>query len=102
MKYALLTFGYQNCAFVEYKTVEGYQAALANKNLTVNGENIVVEPRRPKSNAYGGNFGAGRGNASGRGRGGAGGQNPRGNFTGQVRGRGGAARGRGGAQVANA
>ncbi|KAL6885090.1 hypothetical protein HDV57DRAFT_413032 [Trichoderma longibrachiatum] len=92
----------KNCAFVEYKTVEGYQAALANKNLTVNGENIVVEPRRPKSNAYGGNFGAGRGNASGRGRGGAGGQNPRGNFTGQVRGRGGAARGRGGAQVANA
>ncbi|KAL6866885.1 hypothetical protein J3F83DRAFT_91925 [Trichoderma novae-zelandiae] len=92
----------KNCAFVEYKTVEGYQAALAGKNLTVNGENIVVEPRRPKSNTYGGNFGAGRGNASGRGRGGAGGPNPRGNFTGQARGRGGAARGRGGAQVANA
>ncbi|KAM0514030.1 hypothetical protein ACHAPE_007120 [Trichoderma viride] len=96
----------KNCAFVEYKTVEGYQAALAGKNLTVNGENIVVEPRRPKANTYGGNFGAGRGNASGRGRGGfdgnrPGGQNARGNFTGQGRGRGGAARGRGGAQVAN-
>ncbi|KAH6606770.1 ntf2 and rrm domain-containing [Trichoderma cornu-damae] len=97
----------KNCAFVEYKTVEGYQAALASKNLTVSGENIVVEPRRPKSNTYGGNFGAGRGNASGRGRGGfdgnrPGGQNARGNFTGQGRGRGGAARGRGGAQAANA
>ncbi|KAK1249883.1 hypothetical protein MKX08_009886 [Trichoderma sp. CBMAI-0020] len=96
----------KNCAFVEYKTVEGYQAALAGKNLTVNGENIVVEPRRPKANTYGGNFGAGRGNASGRGRGGfdgnrPGGQNARGNFTGQGRGRGGAARGRGGAQAAN-
>ncbi|RFU75181.1 ntf2 and rrm domain-containing [Trichoderma arundinaceum] len=97
----------KNCAFVEYKTVEGYQAALAGKNLTVNGENIVVEPRRPKTSTYGGNFGAGRGNASGRGRGGfdgnrPGGQNTRGNFTGQGRGRGGAARGRGGAQAANA
>ncbi|KAL7921988.1 hypothetical protein ACQKWADRAFT_294109 [Trichoderma austrokoningii] len=96
----------KNCAFVEYKTIEGYQAALAGKNLTVNGENIVVEPRRPKTNTYGGNFGAGRGNASGRGRGGfdgnrPGGQNARGNFAGQGRGRGGAARGRGGAQVAN-
>ncbi|GFP52100.1 hypothetical protein ACSS6W_003904 [Trichoderma asperelloides] len=96
----------KNCAFVEYKTVEGYQAALAGKNLTVNGENIVVEPRRPKANTYGGNFGAGRGNASGRGRGGfdgnrPGGQNARGNFPGQGRGRGGAARGRGGAQTAN-
>ncbi|EHK15558.1 uncharacterized protein TRIVIDRAFT_64546 [Trichoderma virens Gv29-8] len=92
----------KNCAFVEYKTAEGYQAALAGKNLTVNGENIVVEPRRPKTSTFGGNYGAGRGSASGRGRGGAGGQNARGNFTGQVRGRGGAARGRGGAQVANA
>ncbi|KAF3075081.1 hypothetical protein V8C40DRAFT_191087 [Trichoderma camerunense] len=91
----------KNCAFVEYKTVEGYQAALAGKNLTVNGENIVVEPRRPKTAGFAGNFGPGR-SASGRGRGGAGGQNARGNFTGQVRGRGGAARGRGGAQVANA
>lgn len=87
---------------MEYKTAEGYQAALASKNLTVSGENIVVEPRRPKTNTFGGNFGAGRGNASGRGRGGAGGQNARGNFPGQARGRGGAARGRGGAQVANA
>ncbi|KAK5989987.1 Putative G3BP-like protein [Cladobotryum mycophilum] len=98
----------KNCAFVEYKTVEAYQAALASNPHVVNGENIVVEPRRPKSTNYGGNFGSGRGGAPGRGRGGfdgnrSGGQgNPRGNFSGQNRGRGGAARGRGGAQVANA
>lgn len=101
----------QNCAFVEYKTVEGYQAAVAANPHVVNGENIVVEPRRPKSAAFGGNnFSSSRGNATGgRGRGGfdgnrTGGQanNSRGNFSGQNRGRGGAARGRGGAQATNA
>ncbi|KND95069.1 putative G3BP-like protein [Tolypocladium ophioglossoides CBS 100239] len=99
---------HKNCAFVEYKTVEGYQAAVAANPHTVNGENIVVEPRRPKSTAYGGsNYGSGRGNASGRGRGGfdgnrSGGQgNSRGNFSGQNRGRGGVPRGRGGASQAN-
>jgi hypothetical protein len=75
----------------------------------VNGENIVVEPRRPKSTAYGGaNYGSGRGGASGRGRGGfdgnrTGGQgNPRGNFSGQNRGRGSGPRGRGGPQAPSA
>ncbi|KYK60146.1 NTF2 and RRM domain-containing protein [Drechmeria coniospora] len=99
----------KNCAFVEYKTVEGYQAAVSANPHTVNGENIIVEPRRPKSTAYGGsNYGSVRGNASGRGRGGFdgnrnGGQgNSRGNFSGQNRGRGGAPRGRGGSQVNNA
>ncbi|KAH7162370.1 NTF2 and RRM domain-containing protein [Dactylonectria estremocensis] len=94
----------KNCAFVEYKTPEGYQTAVAANPHTVNGENIVVEPRRPKANAYGGSsYGATRGGISGRGRGGfeggnrPGNQGPRGNFSGQGRGRGGAPRGRGGA-----
>ncbi|RSL61254.1 hypothetical protein CEP54_006296 [Fusarium duplospermum] len=96
----------KNCAFVEYKTAEGYQAAVAANPHTVNGENIVVEPRRPKANAYGGSSYGGRGGISGRGRGGAdggrsGGQGPRGNFSGQNRGRG-APRGRGGPQAQNA
>lgn len=84
----------QNCAFVEYKTLEGYQAAISSNPHVVNGENIVVEPRRPKAAGFtGGNVGAGRGNASARGRG---------NYSGQNRGRGGAARGRGGSQANNA
>ncbi|KAL6925098.1 hypothetical protein FSST1_002372 [Fusarium sambucinum] len=91
----------KNCAFVEYKTTDGYQAAAAANPHTVNGESIVVEARRPKANAYGGTSYGGR-PAPGRGRGGAeggrsGGQGSRGNFSGQNRGRGGAARGRGGA-----
>ncbi|KAK7428548.1 hypothetical protein QQZ08_004986 [Neonectria magnoliae] len=95
----------KNCAFVEYKNPEGYQAAVAANPHIVNGENIVVEPRRPKANAYGGSsYGSTRGGAPGRGRGGfeggrSGSQGPRGNFSGQNRGRGGAPRGRGGAQA---
>ncbi|RDA87561.1 hypothetical protein CP532_3985 [Ophiocordyceps camponoti-leonardi (nom. inval.)] len=99
----------KNCAFVEYKTPEGYQAAVSANPHVVNGENIVVEPRRPKATAYGGsNYGSGRGSLSGRGRGGydgprGGGQgNSRGNFSGQSRGRGGMPRGRGGPQASNA
>ncbi|KJZ72895.1 hypothetical protein HIM_07658 [Hirsutella minnesotensis 3608] len=99
----------KNCAFVEYKTVEGYQAAVASNPHVVNGESIHVEPRRPKATAYGGsNYGSGRGNASGRGRGGFDGQRTggpggsRGNFSGQGRGRGGTPRGRGGPQASNA
>lgn len=96
----------KNCAFVEYKTTEGYNSAMAASPLTVNGENIVIEPRRPKANAYGGaSYGSGRGGASGRGRGGYDGRsnnNSRGSFGGQGRGRGGASRGRGGAQATNA
>ncbi|ATY64480.1 NTF2 and RRM domain [Cordyceps militaris] len=98
----------KNCAFVEYKTLEGYQTAVSSNPHTVNGENIVVEPRRPKVTGHNGgaSFGAGRGNGAPRGRGGFDGRNggqgnTRGNFGGQNRGRGGAARGRGGAQAAH-
>ncbi|KAI2626697.1 hypothetical protein GGR54DRAFT_481085 [Hypoxylon sp. NC1633] len=84
----------KNCAFVEFATPAGYQAALAANPHVVNGENIVVEPRRPKAGAYGGsNYTAGRGNVqnrSGRGayEGRSGSQGGRGSF-GQGRGRGG-------------
>lgn len=93
----------QNCAFVEYKTPEGFSAALSSNPHVINGEQVIVEQRRPKA-AYGGN-GYGRGGAQ-RGRGGfsgnrAGGQG-RGNFSQGGRGRGGAPRGRGGAQATNA
>jgi hypothetical protein len=98
----------QNCAFVEFKTQAGYNAAIAANPHTVNGENIIVEQRRPKANAYGGaNYNSARG---GPGRGGRGGFEPsrtgaqgggRGGFTGgQTRGRGGSGpRGRGASQA---
>ncbi|KAK1965381.1 hypothetical protein LY78DRAFT_580563 [Colletotrichum sublineola] len=99
----------KNCAFVEFATVAGYQAAAAANPHTVNGENIIVEPRRPKATAYGGSsYSTPRGNATsgGRGRGGFEGNrsgsqgNARGNFTGgQARGRG-SVRGRGASQTA--
>ncbi|RYP56661.1 hypothetical protein DL771_011695 [Monosporascus sp. 5C6A] len=98
----------KNCAFVEFATPAGYQAAVAANPHTVNGESIVVEPRRPKAGAYGGsNYSAGRGNVSNRGgRGGFDGRSPsqggRGGFGGQNRGRGGAPRGRGTSQATNA
>jgi hypothetical protein len=102
----------QNCAFVEFKTQAGYNAAVGANPHTVNGENIVVEQRRPKANAYGGsNYSNPRGGSQNRGgRGGfeggqrqAGQGGPRtGGFQGQARGRGGAARGgaRAGSQTA--
>jgi hypothetical protein len=103
-KYAILLTFMQSCAFVEFATPAGYQAAVAANPHIVNGENITVEPRRSKSQAYGGgNFGPGRGNLANRGgRGGfdggrSGSQGGRGNFGGQNRGRGGARGGRGGA-----
>ncbi|KAK2024863.1 hypothetical protein LX32DRAFT_704546 [Colletotrichum zoysiae] len=99
----------KNCAFVEFATVAGYQAAAAANPHTVNGENIIVEPRRPKATAYGGSsYSTPRGNATGggRGRGGFEGNrsgsqgNARGNFSGgQARGRG-SVRGRGASQTA--
>jgi hypothetical protein len=109
-----LTF-VQNCAFVEFKTTAGYKAAVAANPHVVNGENIVVEQRRPKANAYGGaNYNATRGGAGGRG--GRGGFEPsrtgsqsggRGGFPGQSRGRGGGGGGgprggRGASQVGTA
>ncbi|KAI0455378.1 hypothetical protein F5B21DRAFT_472116 [Xylaria acuta] len=98
----------KNCAFVEFKTITGYQAAMAANPHVVNGENIVVEPRRPKAGAYGGsNYNAGRGNLHNRGgRGGfdsgrSGSHGSRGSFSGQNRGRGGLTRGRGASQAVN-
>ncbi|KAI1110753.1 hypothetical protein F5Y14DRAFT_342157 [Nemania sp. NC0429] len=95
----------KNCAFVEFKSAAGYQAAAAANPHVVNGENIVVEPRRPKAGAYGGsNYNAGRGNLHNRGgRGGfdagrSGSHGSRGSFGGQNRGRGGL-RGRGASQA---
>ncbi|CCE34377.1 hypothetical protein E4U22_006456 [Claviceps purpurea] len=99
----------KNCAFVEFKTVEGYQAAVAANPHPVNGAEVVVEPRRPKTTGHGAtNYHTHRGNGSGgRGRGGSDGSrigqgSQRGNYSGQSRGRGGAVRGRGGAQATNA
>jgi hypothetical protein len=98
----------QNCAFVEFKNAAGYQAAAAANPHVVNGENIVVEPRRPKAGAYGGsNYNTGRGNLHNRGgRGGfdagrTGSHGSRGSFSGQNRGRGGLPRGRGASQTVN-
>ncbi|TGJ81669.1 hypothetical protein E0Z10_g7094 [Xylaria hypoxylon] len=99
----------KNCAFVEFKAAAGYQAAVAANPHVVNGENIVVEPRRPKAGAYGGsNYNAGRGNVHNRGgRGGfdtgrSGSHGSRGSFGGPNRGRGGGLpRGRGVSQAIN-
>ncbi|KAK0722801.1 hypothetical protein B0T26DRAFT_234110 [Lasiosphaeria miniovina] len=95
----------KNCAFVEFKTQAGYSAAVAANPHTVNGENILVEQRRPKANAYGGsNYNATRGGVAGRGRGGFDGSRTssqgtgRGGFPGHGgRGRGGGIGGRRGA-----
>jgi len=102
----------KNCAFVEYSSPKEYQAAAAANPHKVDGEDIYVEPRRPKANAYGGNGYQGpRGGMNQRGRGGfeqgrPGNQGQRGNFQ-QNRGRGGGAGGaprggRGTSQATNA
>ncbi|BDD59172.1 hypothetical protein MPDQ_001964 [Monascus purpureus] len=83
----------KNCAFIEFAEPAGYAAAVAANPHQIGTEQIYVEERRTRTNAYGGNanFGAGRGGA-GRGRAGQG----RGGFQ-RDGGRGGfAPRGRGG------
>ncbi|APA10321.1 hypothetical protein SS1G_07219 [Sclerotinia sclerotiorum 1980 UF-70] len=92
----------KNCAFVEYANAAGYQAAAQANPHKIGEETIYVEPRRPKSTAYGGNgySGAARGGMNQRPRGGfeqgrPGNQPGRGNF-GANRGRGGANGPRGG------
>lgn len=100
----------KNCAFIEFGSPAGYQAAVAANPHTINGETILVEARRPKAGAYGGsNYNPNRGNLASRGRGGFEGRNGsqgggRGGFNGPNRGRGGAGasrgRGGGGAQLA--
>ncbi|KAL5888548.1 hypothetical protein ACKVWC_003810 [Pyricularia oryzae] len=93
----------KNCAFVEFANIAGYTAAAAANPHTVDGEQIYVEPRRPKASAYGGsNYSNRGGSVPGRGRGGfdgnrSGSQGGRGSYGNQGRGgRGGAPRGRGG------
>ncbi|PYH42776.1 NTF2 and RRM domain protein [Aspergillus saccharolyticus JOP 1030-1] len=85
----------KNCAFVEFADASGYNAAVAANPHQIGTEQIHVEERRARTNAYGnnGNY-AGRGGAS-RGRGDRAGSQGRGGF--QRDGRGGfAPRGRGG------
>ncbi|PSR90399.1 hypothetical protein BD289DRAFT_481742 [Coniella lustricola] len=96
----------KTCAFVEYATVANCQAAIKASPLTIEGESIAIETRRPKASAYGGaNYSNNRGGMPGRGRGGfdgnrSGGQGGgRGGYTNRGRG---APRGRGGAQPTNA
>ncbi|KAJ4391575.1 hypothetical protein N0V93_005194 [Gnomoniopsis smithogilvyi] len=97
----------KNCAFVEYGSTTACQSAIKASPITIAGDNIVIEPRRPKAGAYGGaNYNQNRGSISGRGRGGFEGNRSgsqgggRGGFA--NRGRGGAPRGRGGVQTTNA
>ncbi|KAL8683265.1 MAG: hypothetical protein Q9186_000767 [Xanthomendoza sp. 1 TL-2023] len=70
----------KNCAFVEFETAEGYNAAVAANPHTIGGEQIYVEERRPRPAGYGGfnprgGMRGGRGGVDGR----PGGQG-RGNF----------------------
>ncbi|KAJ5934618.1 hypothetical protein N7466_004165 [Penicillium verhagenii] len=89
----------KNCAFVEFAEPSGYAAAVAANPHSVSGEQILIEERRPRGNAFGGNGFAGRGGARGRGDR-TGSQGGRGGF--QREGRGGfAPRGRGGNVAAN-
>ncbi|KAL2828138.1 hypothetical protein BJY01DRAFT_133173 [Aspergillus pseudoustus] len=87
----------KNCAFVEFNDAAAYAAAVAANPHQIGTEQVNVEERRTRGNAYGGNssYGAGRGGAAGRGRGDRAGSQVRGGF--QRDGRGGfAPRGRGG------
>lgn len=108
LKKALETFGdlshfdinrSKNCAFAEYKTQAFFNAAIAAGTITLNGETVSVEPRRPKGahgfpNSNRGGFpGRSRGGYEGQRNGGQG--SGRGGFTGGPRARGGAPRGRG-------
>ncbi|KAI9823884.1 MAG: GTPase activating protein (SH3 domain) binding protein [Thelocarpon impressellum] len=61
----------KNCAFVEFATAAGYNAAVTANPHHIGGEQIYVEERRPRSGAYGGAGYNPRG-GSGRGRGGDG------------------------------
>ncbi|KAL8778928.1 MAG: hypothetical protein Q9194_001723 [Teloschistes cf. exilis] len=70
----------KNCAFVEFETNEGYNAAVAANPHSIGGEQIYVEERRPRPAAYGG-FNARGGIRGGRGGGdGRPGSQGRGNF----------------------
>ncbi|KAK5241990.1 hypothetical protein LTR16_008856, partial [Cryomyces antarcticus] len=96
----------KNCAFVDFKTPAGYQAAIAHNPHTIGTDRIYVEERRLKPNSYPyvqrGGMRGGRGGPGGQGQGrgsfprGGGYNGPRGSG----RGGSGAPRGRGGPQAA--
>ena len=100
---AVLTL-FQNCAFVDFKTADGYKAALDANPHEVGNERVVVEERRMKPGAYpyvqrGGSARGGRGSSNqGPGRGSF--PQGRGGFPQRARGGNPAGRGRGGAQAA--
>ncbi|KAL9103571.1 MAG: hypothetical protein Q9163_001409 [Psora crenata] len=54
----------KNCAFVEFADAAAYNAAVAANPHNIGGEQIFVEERRPRANAYGANF-TGRGGMRG-------------------------------------
>ncbi|KAL8720559.1 MAG: hypothetical protein Q9225_002605 [Loekoesia sp. 1 TL-2023] len=61
----------KNCAFVEFETLEGYNAAVAANPHSIGGEQIYVEERRPRNVPYGGynargGMRGGRGGSDGR------------------------------------
>ncbi|CAG8215832.1 unnamed protein product [Penicillium nalgiovense] len=77
----------KNCAFVEFNEPSGYTAAVAANPHQIGSEQILVEERRPRGNAYGSNtFPAGRGGGAGRGRGDRAGSQGRGGFQREGRG----------------
>lgn len=59
----LLTY-VQNCAFVDFVESTAYLAAVAANPLSIGGEQIFIEERRPRAGAFGGNLG-GRGGMRG-------------------------------------
>ena len=62
----LLMLG-QNCAFVEFADTAGYNAAVAANPHIIGGEQIYVEERRPRPNAFGGSYNGRGGMRGGRG-----------------------------------
>ncbi|KAI4192013.1 MAG: hypothetical protein LQ348_003302 [Seirophora lacunosa] len=101
----------KNCAFVEFETVEGYNAAVAANPHAIGGEQIYVEERRPRNTPYGGfnprggirgGRGGPDGRAGGQGRGGYPKDGGRGGFVPRGGGRGGNITPRGGRGQAQA
>ncbi|KAL2845781.1 hypothetical protein BJX68DRAFT_241568 [Aspergillus pseudodeflectus] len=83
----------KNCAFVEFSDAAAYNAAVAANPHQIGTEQVNVEERRTRGNAYGGI--SGRGGGAGRGRGDRAGSQGRGGFPRDGRGNF-APRGRGG------